>query len=236
LPIPTIVFVPGNNYTSAETNEVGLANYRDVARQAPDDRAMRFVTWSWPSEPTERGPLKDVRVKAGRADIAACHLANWLSQYDGHGPLSLVGASLGARVVSGALHLGGGGQLAGFALPPRDSLTWPRATVVLVSAAIDDDWLSPDHRYGNAMQQVERMLLVNNQSDRLLKRYHRIHGPHSHAAALGYNGLSSGCPVAEGGKIEQVDVSRFIGRKHGCRLYFESPEVVAVMLPYLFTE
>jgi hypothetical protein len=234
---PTIVFVPGNNYTSAETNEVGLANYRDLVLQAPADRAVRFVTWSCPSEPAQRGPLKDVRTKAGRADVAAYHLAVWLSEYDGEGPLSLVAASLGARVVGGALHLAGGGQLAGYELPPRDAAPTLLESVVFVSAAVDDDWLLAGHRYGQALTPVERLLLINNHTDRLLKQYRRIHGPRSKAAALGYSGLpGAGWLGADSAKIEQVDVARFIGHKHGCRLYFQSPEVVALMVPYLFTD
>ncbi|HEV3005451.1 MAG TPA: hypothetical protein VGX78_13380 [Pirellulales bacterium] len=234
---PTIVFVPGNNYSSAATNEVGLANYRDLVRQAPAEGAVRFVTWSWPSEPAQRGPLKDVRTKAGRADVAAYHLAVWLNEYDGEGSLSLVAASLGARVVGGALHLAGGGQLAGYELSPRDTAQTPLASVVFVSAAVDDDWLLAGHRYGRAMTRVERVLLINNHTDRLLKQYHRIHGPRSNAAALGYSGLPCGGWLGtDSAKIEQVDVARFIGHKHGCRLYFQSPEVVALMLPYLFTD
>jgi hypothetical protein len=40
--------------------------------------------------------------------------------------------------------------------------------MVLVSAAVDDDWLLAGHRYGNALTQVERVLFINNHTDRLL--------------------------------------------------------------------
>ena len=72
--IPTVFFVHGNRIAPGEDRERGLQVYRSLIRQASDERPIRFVIWSWPTEKV-CGPLRDVRVKAERADPAGYHLA-----------------------------------------------------------------------------------------------------------------------------------------------------------------
>jgi hypothetical protein len=102
--------------------------------------------------------------------------------------------------------------------------------VVLLAAALDNTWLMPGSYHGRAMSQVERLLLVNNSSDALLKRYHRLYGRRAPQEALGYTGLSSWC-VERGQwrKVSQVDACSLLGREHTFVNYLCAPGLMARM-------
>lgn len=104
---------------------------------------------------------------------------------------------------------------------------------VLISAAIDHDWLLPGRRLDRALSSVERMLVVTNSTDPVLRRYHWLHGMRSGAVALGYAGLAGGVPKTTiASKIEQVDAASLVGPNHGFMYYFSLPQVVARIQPY----
>src|SRR5579863_5149091 len=138
----TCVLVLGNGYTASETQAVGQKAYRRLVAGLPRDTAVRFVLWSWPSDHVDTGPIKDLRIKAGRTGQVARSLAHWLDDFGPTDRLSLVGTSFGARIVMEALELR---ALA----PPGDAsaaVSRPAANVVLVSAAVDNDWLLPGRK------------------------------------------------------------------------------------------
>ena len=72
-------------------------------------------------------------------------------------PLSLWGHSFGARAVTGALHLLGGGQLCGHVLDERVHAERAPAQVVLLAAALDNDWMMPGHFHGQALSQTSQL-------------------------------------------------------------------------------
>ena len=76
-------------------------------------RRIRFVIFSWPSSKVSGGLLNDVRVKAARTGPAGCQLAWLIDQMPAETPLSLVGFSFGARIITGGLHVLAGGSLGG---------------------------------------------------------------------------------------------------------------------------
>ena len=226
----TCVLVLGNGYTASETQAMGQKAYRHLVAGLSADTAVRFVVWSWPSDHTDTGPIKDVRIKAARTWQVARLLAQWLDKIEPADRLSLVGTSFGARILMEALELRalasseGGGT----------SFPHPAANVVLISAAVDNDWLLPGRKLNMALSQVDRLLLVNNTSDRVLKRYHWLYGRRSTATALGNSGLPASRLGPDGEKVTQYDAAPIIGRQHGCSAYFESPRLVALMREYLF--
>jgi hypothetical protein len=221
----TTVFVHGNRVPCDEAFTKGWSAYRSLVRCA-DERPVRFVIWSWPSDPV-RGLLDDARLKANRTNITGYYLAWFLDHLNPQSSLSLWGHSYGARAVTGALHLLGGGQLAGRVLDERLHPERDPAQVVLLAAAIDNHWLIPGHTHGQAMSQTDELLLVNNSSDRLLKRYHLLYGRRSCAAALGYLGISRRSLGIEGNKVRQVDASCQIGKQHFFALYLQAPGLMA---------
>ncbi len=171
--VVTCVFAHGNRISSEEAFTRCWEAYRALV-QCADERPIRFIAWSWPSD-TVRGPINDARVKAWRTNPSGYYLAWFLDQLDPEVPLSLWGHSFGARIVTGALHLLGGGAINGLRLGSRTHAERARVQVALVAAALDTDWLVPGHFHGRAMSQTSGLLLVNNGCDMLLKRYRLIY-------------------------------------------------------------
>ncbi|HEV3136775.1 MAG TPA: hypothetical protein VGZ26_02705, partial [Pirellulales bacterium] len=158
--VVTTVFVHGNRISHDEAFDRGWAAYCALVRCA-GERPVRFVIWSWPSEAV-LGPVNDARVKAWRTDPTAFYLAWFVDRLSGDVPLSFWGHSFGARVVSGALHLLGGGAVQGYRLDERLHPSRQPMQFVAVVAAVDNDWLLPRHCHGEALPQLTSLLLVNN--------------------------------------------------------------------------
>lgn len=222
----TTIFVHGNRMSHAAAFTRGWQAYRALIRSA-DERPVRFIIWSWPSAQID-GPLQDVRVKARRTNPAGCYLAWFVHRLPPQAPLSLWGHSFGARVVTGALHILGGGAIGGYCLSEPEAPPRQPANVVLVTAALDNDWLVPGHFHGCALSQVGHMLLVNNGCDRLLKRYHWLYHRKDCSQALGFSGLPR-CALGCASCTEQVDACCQIGPEHSLALYLCSRNLMARM-------
>jgi hypothetical protein len=228
---PTEFYVHGNFESADDSAGRGMVAYERFAARAPADRPMRFVIWSWP---TDRGkhPLELTRMHAQRSDVDAYYLGWLIGRMDRRVKIGLIGYSLGARAVTGALHLLGGGQLIGLTVPIDAKAASPIMRASLLAAAEDCDWLSPGRPNGQALDMVEKMLLLNNGCDSVLKRYSHLERC-SRAEALGYVGI---CGPLDSRKIKQLDVCCAIGKEHVWSRYFYNDSLVADMLPYLFLE
>lgn len=228
----TILFAHGNRITYEDAFTTGWNVYGALAQSA-DPRPIRFIIWSWPSEPL-RGLVDDARVKAWRTGPAGYQMAWLIDQLNPQVPVSLCGHSFGARIATGALHLLGGGSIDGHRLEPRVHPDRQPVQAVLLAAALDNHWLLPGHYHGRAMSQVSTMFLVNNGCDMLLKRYHILYGDRGREQALGYTGLASWCvSSADLSKVSQIDVCCEVGKRHAIDGYLESPGLVARMRPHL---
>ena len=87
--------------------------------------------------------------------------------------------------------------------------------VVLIAAAADNDWLLPGHANGTGAKVVNRMLLVRNSCDKVLRFYRWLYGRRSCAEALGYAGMGGlGQLGADQGKIAQFDACCLVGPEH----------------------
>ena len=175
-----------------------------------------------------------MQIKVCRSDVEAYYLARVLPQLPKGAPLCLTGYSLGCRTASGALQLLAGGSVAGRSLAPEVLAAWnnggPRPIrVMLVAAAMDADWLESGCPRGLAPLAVERIAVVKNGRDPVLKLYSRLYGRHG-PEALGHVGPTS----TAGGKLEVVDVSREVGRKHDFDRYEESSPVFQRLAWYAF--
>jgi hypothetical protein len=213
-PLPTVIYVHGNRVAGDADEEHGLRVYRALAAQKPAGMRLRYVIWSWPSSQI-RGPVKDYEVKAARTRPVGWQLAWAIDQLPAETPLALVGYSYGARVVTGTLHVLGGGRLNDLALPLRVHPNRPPLRVALVAAAVDASWLRPEGYHGRALSQVETLLLVNNQLDPAM-RFYPISPVGRHATALGYVGISSN---ASPGRIRSFDFADSVGRHHSLSAY-----------------
>jgi hypothetical protein len=222
--LPTIVLVHGNDTDDAVARSKGIEIYRALAERA--DRPLRLIIWSWPADYLGGTLRRDARVKAERADVDAYYLAQFIGELDRAESPSLVGYSFGARVVSGALQLVGGGSLAGRTLPAGRNDPPAALRAVLLAAAIDHDWLLPGRRYGQALAAVERLVVLVNPQDRVL-RFYRFLAPGTGAAALGARGLATSDELGpHRGKIEQINVGSLVGVQHAWSSYARSPDIL----------
>ncbi|HVA48925.1 MAG TPA: hypothetical protein VNH11_21340 [Pirellulales bacterium] len=222
--LTTVVLVHGNDTDDDQARSKGLGVYPSLVERA--DQPFRLIIWSWPADYVRGSMRQDVRVKAERADFDAFYLAQFIDELNGSDPVSLVGYSLGARVTTGALHLLGGGPLAGRSMAAERRAGRPPLRAVLMAAAVDEDWLLPGRRQGHALDVVERMVLLVNPRDRVL-RWYRFLSPGRGAAALGSRGFTSLATLgALRQKIEQINVNPMIGGQHGWASYASSPEIL----------
>ncbi|MEX0936979.1 MAG: hypothetical protein WDZ59_03905 [Pirellulales bacterium] len=215
----TIVFVHGNRIERGQDRYEGLTTYRALVPSDAPQR-VRFIIFSWPSGRIG-GALRDFREKAWRTVPAAYHLAWLVSRFDPQVQLDFVGYSYGARIVTGALHLVGGGSLNSHQL---DASRPVDARVVLIAAASDRDWLLPGGLHERAPSQMNHLLLLTNCCDPALKWYHlldRCDNP----IALGRWGLPTGALFES---VAQVESCEWVGRNHDLHLYLQSDALMSL--------
>jgi predicted esterase len=225
---PTIIFVHGNGNDADDSAETALDLYNQLlcSRCAVP---IRLIAWSWPSEEVVNCPRKDARIKACRTNTEGYFLATFVDLLPAHTRVGLCGYSYGARVVTGSLHILGGGVLEGRQLaepkhPDRDP-----ARCVLLAAAMNNDWLLPGMRHERAVSQVERMVITISRVDPVLHFYPYLWGCGG-PDALGVTGLvSPGRLGPDAAKIAHVDVTRAVHRRHGWKNFADSPEVMSLL-------
>jgi hypothetical protein len=220
------ISIHGNDISAQRAVDYGWAVYADLVRSAPEQPPVRFVIYSWPSDKVRALPAENVRIKCARSDVDARYLAWFIDQLPPQTPLSIAGYSLGAWIVGGALELTGGGSLNG--RPMESPLHRHRdpARVVLMAAAINNDWLLPGRRFGLAISQMEHLTLINNTCDRVLRFYHRIYCRRGGPEALGSTGFP--CPAWLGeqrNKLSEYDACCLIGPEHNWEHYTGSPTI-----------
>jgi hypothetical protein len=139
-------------------------------------------------------------------------------------PISLIGFSFGARIVTGGLHILAGGSLGGCTLHEHVHPQRRPMEVVLIAAALHAHWLGDGQYHGLAMTQVDRMFLVNSCQD-MAMRYYRFISSNGNPQALGLCGPTN-ISAENAAKIEMRDVGRYTGSTHNLFLYLCAPGVV----------
>jgi hypothetical protein len=214
----TLFYVHGNRYEPEDALETGLQVYRRLRAGGGPHVPLRYVLWSWPSGRVP-GPLNDIRTKAERTDLEGLYLGTVLSRLPPDARISLTGYSFGTRIISGALHLLGGGTLEGHVLPPEFLLPRLPVRAALLAPAFENTWLLPGSFHSRALTMVDRMLVLYNPRDPILRRFRLIAG----GDALGYTGLAGldqRSPLAR--RVEEIDVSDEVGRRHDQDRYLNS--------------
>ncbi len=220
--VPTVIFIHGNQITPGDAKCEGLTVYRKLILQDCNAPRIRFVIFSWPSSKVS-GLLRDVREKAARTEPAGYHLAWLLDQMPSETPISFLGFSFGARIITGGLHILAGGSLGGsLVLTEHVHPHRPPMNVVLMAAASHSYWLAPGQHHGLAMTQVNRMLLINNCEDRAMRYYDLIVPGRGGPQALGLCGPTRISPEYAK-KIINRDVSRYVGSDHELMNYIYAP-------------
>ncbi|MFW6168843.1 MAG: hypothetical protein ACODAD_00030 [Planctomycetota bacterium] len=211
-----LVYVHGNRISSGEAASAGRCVYQLISSQIDDSVSIRYVIWSWPSSRIP-GQLKDFRVKARRTELGGYCLGWFLAQLPPEQRISLLGYSFGARIVTGALHLRGGGELCGRVLPSPEPEALG-ARVVLVAAAVHRSWLGPGGYHEQALANTDHLLNIFNSQDAILKRYRFLYKC-SRPEAFGYTGIPVGGLGAASRRIEQCDARHVAGHSHALFRY-----------------
>ncbi len=228
--VPTVFVIHGNQASSNDAVQIGCSVRRLLECTNPD-RPFRLVIWSWPGERVCRGIRDDVQLKAHYSDIQAFYVAECLREVPADEPVTLIGYSFGARVITGALEMLGGGrvgryQLTGAVVPHK--APW---RAVLIAAALDAHWLSPGRRNGRAPGQLERMLVTSNPVDRVMRLYPHMYGRRG-PEALGYCASGFWLTPEQQGTLQRLNVSNAVGRQHGWWHYWRSGALRAMLAEY----
>jgi hypothetical protein len=210
---PLVIYVHGNRIDPGVAIERGLQVYRYTIRRG-SIRPVDWVIFSWPSE--KKGLLiHDVREKADRTDAEGLYLG-WLLRKHHQDSIqtSLIGYSFGGRIVTGALHAMAGGTLGRRAIP-GEPVRGATIDAALVAPAIESNWMSQRGYHRLATQNLDRMVLLYNRRDAVLKQYWRLERI-KNSFALGYTGPRSFAPRADGSKlpVRSRDCSRYLGLAH----------------------
>lgn len=215
----TPIFVHGNRVGDSQALSDGLSVYFQLAGKLDDERPVRFVIWSWPSTQIH-GPMNDVRTKAYRADTEGYYLGRFLAGISPEPQVGLVGFSYGARIIGGALHGLGGGNVAGHTIPAGERA---KMRVVLWAAAENSDWLVPSRFHGQALPLAEKWLNLINYCDPALAQYWRLDKCNG-GCALGYTGLYGRNLLTPevNASFHELDVTHLIGKEHDLPPYLYS--------------
>jgi hypothetical protein len=225
-PIPerrTVFYVHGNRVPSHDALYRGLRIYRLLTCEQHQAPPVRLIIWSWPSDKM-RGQIRDVRAKAARSDHEAWRLAAVLARLPAETHLTLIGYSFGSRIITGALANLGGAHVGGPCDAERTVGIPPSSThVVLIAAAVNESWLSPWGWHSLAWRSIDKLVLLNNSRDPILRLYHLLER-RGRPRALGSTGL--GClPEDRAERLTQSNVASEVGKTHDEAIYLQSPTV-----------
>jgi hypothetical protein len=215
----TPLYVHGNRIDASLAASYGLSVYFELVGKLDSEPPARFVIWSWPADQI-RGPLNDIRTKAARCDYEAYYLGCFVAKMKPEVRCGIVGYSFGARIVSGAMHLAGGGSIFGRIVPPGPR---PQFRVALWAAAEHNHWFLPGQFHSEALAAAEAWYVTINCCDPVLARYEHL-DKCSHPAAVGYAGIYGRnlLPADVNARIEEVNVSNIVDGEHHWRPYLYS--------------
>ncbi|MEX1041432.1 MAG: hypothetical protein WDZ51_12415 [Pirellulaceae bacterium] len=218
----TQLLMHGNWMDAAWTERRGWEMYHQLIQGLPENQPIRYIIWSWPSDRQPK-PLRTTRQNASRSDDEAFYVGWLLSQLPREERVSLIGFSLGARVLSGGLHLLGGGTLRGRALPDHESNTHGYRVAFWAGAVS----VSSPTLYGSRQQawdQVDSLLNIFNSADPVLRRYHLVTRQKGDRA-IGLNGIYV-ASADNREKLTQLNACRIVGKDHAWDRYIGSPTLM----------
>lgn len=230
--MPTIVLVHGNDTDESWAVEHGSllnSNLRSISGGRP----YRLVIWSWPSGKVALRPKADVQTKVEYSEPESYYMAHVLATVAPGSPISLISFSLGSRVIGGTLQLLAGGTFDGRTLAPQTLAAWRAESahplrVMFLAAAMNADFLDHCGPAPLAAATAERVFVSLNDCDRVLKYWPKLYGRYG-PEAMGYAGPTGPCD-----KLEVVDVSCQVGKRHNFDQYQSSSEFLGRLSWYAY--
>ena len=239
--VPICIMVHGSFVTADTVAEDSKNTFRWL-RQAAPHLPLQVVFLTWPSEGlltlnpavavSSAVPGLDVAILGRRAEFNGIRLARLIQTLPPQSPISLIGHSHGARIVTSGLNLLGGGELCGVNLCNGSS---HRIRTVLAGAAIDHDWLCPGQRYDRALNATECLLNIRVRKDWALLLY-PLRKPFS-PRALGSSGFTESDLQQLGYRASQVanyDLSELIGYGHIWPEFYQHESIADALVPWVY--
>ena len=236
--VPVCIMVHGSFVLWESVLRDSAATYRWLRRAAPE-RPLKIIFFSWPSDEAHNLvphslDTADARRLGHRAEMNSLYLADLVSRVPDSNPISLIGHSHGARMVSATLHLLSGGLVHGrcFKGGPYNH---QRIRTVLAAAAMDHDWFNPGERYDMALCRTEAVLNVRNRFD-LPLFFHPTHQLFA-SRALGRAGVTMYDEHRLGKRacrITECDVTSLIGCRHVWGHYYNEPKIACAIRHYVY--
>jgi Alpha/beta hydrolase of unknown function (DUF900) len=230
-----VCFMVHGSYVEWDSMLRDSAETYNWLKQAAPDKPVHVVFFTWPSDGTlKMFPRLELSKLGRRASQHSLYLAELISRVpEGH-PISLIGHSHGARMVSAAVH-----ALAGGAVEDRCYVGPPdcghRIRVVLAAAAIDHDWFNPGGRFALAPQRAEAILNLRNRHDFVLLLY-PTRRPFSRAAlaVTGFTRRDRGQLGDLNCRIVDCDVTPQVGLGHYWPHYYRQPDIARAMRHFVY--
>lgn len=205
-------------------------------REAAPHLPVQVVSFTWPSDGNMPFlfPI-DIAILGRKSSAHALYLSQVIAQLPPQQPVCLVGHSHGARSAAATLHLLGGGVLEDGSFLVNAPAAPRRVRSVLIAAAVDHDWLNPGDRYGQALCQAERVLILRNSRDFWLGVYptRKIIGDR----ALGQRGLGGDDRASLdmlNSRVVELDAAPVVGFGHQWVDYYTRPEMGRALVPYVY--
>lgn len=204
-------------------------------RQAAPHQPLHIIFFTWPSDDSTRlVQTFDVNKLGRRAELNGLYLAQLVAGVpEGH-PISLLGHSHGARMVSATAHVMAGGEIDGrcFAKGPDYR---HRLRIVLAAAAIDHDWFNPGGHLDRTLCRSEAVLNLRNRHDFPLLFYptRRLFS----SRALAITGVTRGDRWRLGDqncRIDDCDITPLVGLGHVWGHYYCQPDIAAAIRHFIY--
>jgi hypothetical protein len=231
--LTTTFYVHGDTVNRRFALRIADKVMNGVGRDVP---AYRMVLWSWPSQHRfGLGIRGNVLTKARWSESQGYYLAWLVDKINPRTTLSLVGHSFGARTVAAALQGLATNRMAGYHLGPRRHTELRLVQAALVAPAMDNRWLWKGWRYGEALTQVDRMLVTRNPNDRLLRYYSDKYLP-SGVRALGLTGIPNQQRLGDMRfRLTPFDAV-WAGTSHRWTRYADAPNAASQLRKHFFYE
>ena len=197
---PLVVYTPGYTSTMSNTIEIGLG----LTRLYDPTKTHRTVFWHWPSEKIYPRLGHDIGTKIPIACASGEYQAMFLQRLKPESKVALLGFSFGNRVICDAVAKWGVGNP-----------THLRIRLVLTASATDRIWLADHSRHGDVPKLAEKILILFNPLDRVLKFYPLLYKGNHAPDALGRFGPPMQQILPEyRDRIEAINIQGHLGPKH----------------------
>ncbi len=235
--LPTMLFVHGNTLNYDQALESSWNVYKRI-KVCPGPKM--FVLWSWPAEVLYKRPLvrpvylvrKNIKAKYVYSEYQGYYIAKLTTMMSTAHPLTLSGHSYGGVCAICALHYLGGGQLNGLVLDGGAPIERPNLRAAIISGALDNDFVYPGYRYGQAFAPVEKFYTTYNDRDSTLRRWPNLSDRGQEA--MGYTGICAARLGQYANKLFQQRLTEDVKKSHYIRPHLASTRMISAICKTAF--